>query len=174
MSPATVVVFGDDAPDLAVIDSSFLFQALIDPQGGDTRHEACRAFLERLRDSSSVLVISPLLYLEAPSCWRRLYNRGALQASRLGLDDSVNRQVAYEEASAMLRGLLESFETYEIRLTHELLDRATSVAGQYNLNAHDALHVAIAERTDVHDLVTVDRDFVRVDWLTVWCPPGNR
>ena len=160
--PALVRLFSEEPPSAAVADSSFLFQALIDPHEGDGRHEACRAFLGSLFRAGTEIVVSPLLFVEAPASWRRLYNRGALEGA--------TRQAAYEQASQALRELLGELLTTEVTLTRELIESATSLAGRYNLNAHDAVHVAVAREVQVADIITLDRDFVRVDELVVWRP----
>ena len=61
-----------------VIDSSFAFEAFLDSDGTGYRHEQSLAFAQRLIEERTEVVVSPLLYLEAPQCWRRLHRRGAL------------------------------------------------------------------------------------------------
>lgn len=167
--PALRRSFDDDPPALAVVDSSFIFESLIDARTGDGRHEACRAFATKMHAAGSVLLVSPLIYVEAPMAWRRLYNRGVLGSSQLNLDVTADRVAAFREASRRLRRFIEQFEHYEIPFTRRLVDRATRLAAHHNLKAHDAFIAAIAtDRSPNVDLVGIDRDFRRVDGLTLW------
>ena len=57
-----------------------------------------------------------------------------------------------------------------------LLDRAVKLMGRYNLGSHDACLAAIAFHTDVLDIVSLDKDFQRVDGIHLWNNdiPGRR
>ncbi len=55
----------------------------------------------------------------------------------------------------------------------ELQKRAVQVSRTYSLLSHDALHAACCKKRGISHIVTLDRDFDRVDFLTVWIPEEN-
>lgn len=174
MSPATLRTFEESPlPQTVVVDSSFVFEALIDPLEGDGRHEMCARFAQRLRRDGVTLVVSPLILLEAPQCWRRLHSKGALPLP--GDSTAGPEQVAraFQAASARLTEFLRAFDRWEISLGEDLFGLAARHAGRYGLRSHDALIVALTSATGVYDVVTLDRDFDRVPTLTVWTEPRS-
>ena len=52
----------------------------------------------------------------------------------------------------------------------ELQKRAVQLSQKYQLLSHDALHIACCEKMEIDHIATLDRDFERVDFLTVWTP----
>ena len=158
-------------PSQIVVDSSFIFEALIDSQVGDGRHLGCRRFLRRLAENDTLLVYSELVYVEAPQCWRRLWRRGVLEDRVPNVRPIEERRSgAFVAATSRLRRLLESSRGFAAPLGPELADIAANVSGYYNLGAQDAYLVALSEFLHIPDLVTLDRDFRRVDGLVVWSP----
>lgn len=169
--PATLRSFDDTPlPASTVVDSSFLFEALIDPRDGDDRHARCQKFAQALRDSGTTLVWSPLVFLEAPQCWRKLYRKGALPAEPTSANDTIVQADAFADATAQLRRFLGGYETYEVLLTDDVLDLAARQAGQYNLKSHDSVSVAITSTAGVYDVVALDGKFRRVEHVTLWQP----
>lgn len=169
--PANLQSFNDEPlPEAVVVDSSFFFEAVIDPLSADSRRTRTREFAKRSPDGGVLVVYSSLVYVEAPQYWRRLLARGALPVPQPSLDPSVDRRSAYRAATELLREFLGKFSSQEVTLTPHLVDVATGLAGFYNLRAIDAFTVALAEITSIPDLVTLDRDFRRVDGLVVWSP----
>lgn len=55
----------------------------------------------------------------------------------------------------------------------ELQKRAVQFSRTYCLLSHDALHAACCEKRGINHIATLDRDFERVDFLTVWKPEEN-
>lgn len=165
----------DDAPlpPEIVVDSSFIFEALIDEGDDAGRHAAARAFAQALRRAETMLVWSPLIWLEATQYWRKLYRRGALPVSdaETAADEAQNRARAFERAHSILRSFLRSFDTYEVQLGEDVLNLANLHAATYNLGSHDALVVAITSTTGVYDLAALDRDFRRVEHVRLWGVP---
>ena len=74
----------------------------------------------------------------------------------------------HEHGDQYLRTFLDLFDRYEVRIGTRLLDRALQLMARYNLKSHDACVAAIAFHTDVADVVSLDKDFLRVDGLRVW------
>jgi predicted nucleic acid-binding protein len=52
----------------------------------------------------------------------------------------------------------------------ELQKRAVQLSQKYQLLPHDALHTACCEKMEIDHIATLDCDFERVDFLTVWTP----
>lgn len=166
---ATLRTFEDGPlPSTVVVDSSFVFEALIDARQGDGRHELCVAFAQRLRAGGVRLVVSPLLFLEAPQCWRRLLQKNALPLASAGRYERDGIVRAFQDASALLREFLGEFDRWEIALSEDVLGLANVHAARYDLKSHDALVAAIASTTGVYEVVTMDADFEEVTPLTVW------
>lgn len=168
-------------PDEIVVDSSFIFEALIDHRGTSRNpsfYHQCREFATRLFNQQVRLIYSPLLFLEAPRYWRRLYSSGDLLSSAqlfsptqsvLPIDDSLQREWLFKEADNYLDDFLSLFfDTYVVRVTRPLLQRACEVAARYNLGSHDSLVVAIAYRVSVPDIVSIDSDFECPDDIYIW------
>jgi predicted nucleic acid-binding protein len=164
--PATLRGFEEEPlPDVVVVDSSFVFEVLYDPRSPDSRHAEARAFAARLINAGSAVVYSSLLFLEAPQCWRRLYARGGLPSPR-----GATRLETFRSANEDLRVLLAQFGAVEIATDRAQLDLAVDLCAEYNLRPHDALVVALGQLSEVGDLVSLDRDFRRVDGITLWQP----
>ena len=165
--PATRHLFSDNPlPSLVVIDSSFVFEALID--SGTGRYIEARDFAERLRTTNSILVHSSLLFLEAPQCWRRLYKRGALIPNQRGIDIVSDRKNAFAEAERDLSTFLGAFNTQRVRITRRLMTLGSVMAATYDLRSHDALVAAISQDARIPDIVALDADFRAVDGIELW------
>jgi len=155
-------------PEILVADSSFLFAATYD--AGDGLYDRSSAFARALREAGTVLVLSPLVYLEASQCWRRLFRLGLLQPTEATGDPREDRKTAFQEANRHLNTFLGLFETYTVEFSQELAEVASIHVAEYNLRSHDALFVALSTVTRVSHLVAFDSDFRRVDGLTLWEP----
>jgi predicted nucleic acid-binding protein len=149
-----------------VVDSSFVFEALLD--SGTGRHADSKSFAERLRNENSVLVYSSLIFLEAPQCWRRLYRRGSLVPGQRGIDQVADRQNAFAEADAQLARFLSTYSTRRVQISRKLLSLASTMAATYNLSSHDALIVAISWYSGVVDIAALDQGFQDVDGIELW------
>ena len=153
-------------PPVIVADSSFIFDALID--AGQGRHVPARNFANRLIAANSLLVYSSLLFLEAPQCWRRLYQRGWLVSKQKGLTPAADRRNAFLEANTSLEQFLASFNRHRVNITSSLMQSASDFAAYYELNSHDALVVAVLRDLGISNLAAIDRDFRPIDWLQLW------
>jgi predicted nucleic acid-binding protein len=165
--PANRHLFSDNPlPTEIVVDSSFVFHALIE-DGKSGYHIPARDFAERLRIANATLIYSSLIFLEAPQCWKRLYNTGALVPSKRGLDLASDRANAFIEANAALQTFLSAFNRKEVRVTKQLMKSATTHVAEFNLGSHDAVAIAIS-RTGVPDVAALDRGFKNVDGIELW------
>jgi predicted nucleic acid-binding protein len=165
--PANRHLFSDNPlPTEIVVDSSFLFHALIDDLRSGC-HAPARDFAERLRRASVILVHSSLVYLEAPQCWKRLYALGVLVPSRRGTDLVSDRANAFSEADDALQTFLAALNRKEVSVTKNLIKRASSYVAEFNLGSHDAISIAIS-RSGVPNVAAIDRDFKRVDGIELW------
>ena len=52
----------------------------------------------------------------------------------------------------------------------ELQKMAVQLSRKHKLLSHDALHTACCEKMEIDNIATLDRDFERVEFLTVWTP----
>jgi predicted nucleic acid-binding protein len=165
--PANRHLFTDiPLPTEIVVDSSFVFHALID-DGRSGYHIPARSFAERLRVANATLIYSSLIFLEAPQCWKRLYNTGALVPSQRSADLASDRVRAFTEANNALQTFLSAFNRKEVRITKDLMKSATAYVAEFNLGSHDAIAVAIS-RTGIPDVAAVDRGFKSVDGIELW------
>lgn len=164
-------------PEAVVLDSDFVISVLHE---NEEFHEECRRF-GRLFDANVPIVYSNLLRVDFWQGWRRAVNARGLPADLASrpmlMDDPVaQRERWYKHGDEYLKTLLSLFDRYEVRIGTRLLDRALSLMARYNLKSHDACLAAIAFHTDVVDLVSLDKDFLRVDGLRLWNNgiPGRR
>jgi predicted nucleic acid-binding protein len=153
-------------PSVVVVDSSFVFEALID--SGKGRYIDARAFAERIRIANTILVYSSLIFLEAPQCWRRLYKGGALVPNQRGLDEVSDRRNAFVEADRQLGTFLAAFNTRRVSVDRRIMKLGSEMAATYNLSSHDALVVAISWDTGIADIAALDDDFEAVDGIELW------
>ena len=165
--PANRHLFTDQPlPTEIVVDSSFVFHALIE-DGRSGYHLPARGFAERLRLADVTLIYSSLIFLEAPQCWRRLYNTGALIPSQRGTNLASDRVNAFSEANTALQTFLSAFNRREVRATKDLMKSASGLVAEFNLGSHDAIVIAIS-RTRVGDVAALDRGFKSVDGIELW------
>ena len=166
--PANRHLFTDrPIPSRIVVDSSFLFHALIDDNQGF--HIPAREFAEALRISKSIVLYSSLVFLEAPQCWRRLYRAGLLIPSQREREPQSDRINAFTQANAALRALLFRLHKVEIHISKSLIASASSLVAEFGfLSSHDALAVAIARDAQTFDIAALDRDFRNVDGIELW------
>jgi predicted nucleic acid-binding protein len=165
--PANRHSFNEDRlPEQIIVDSSFLFDAVMETDQG--RHEPALGFAQRLRASNCVLVYSSLIFIEAPQCWRRMYARGLLVPNQQGHDVVSDRINAFNKADNLLNELLASFRRRRVAISGRLMSAASRLVAMLNLKAHDALVVAIAHEIGVPDIASFDRDFRRVDGVELW------
>ncbi len=149
-----------------VVDSSFVFEALID--SGQGRHAPARAFADRLRQANSLILYSALIFLEAPQCWRRLYKRRLLIPTQKGVDPIADRISAFSEANTKLEQFLAAFNRHRVNITQSLMRSGSAFAASHDLNSHDALVIAVLRDLGVSNLVAIDTDFRPVDPLELW------
>jgi predicted nucleic acid-binding protein len=146
------------APPELVIDTSFVVDALATRQ---PRHDACRAFLDTIRDSGSVVYFNTLLVVEL---WEAAYaiklrRRHGRQWRRHRHDRRSLRP-----AKAFRGTLHDAWRTALQTLSVVAVDVGEVVEGvpefmSYGLGSTDALHAATAAHVDVLPFVTLDYHF---------------
>jgi predicted nucleic acid-binding protein len=116
------------------------------------------------------LIFTPLIFVEAPQCWRRLDALGALPShiSVIGLSEDVLRDRAFRLAERALDRFLAAFNRQQIALTRALARIASQAVAKYNLGSHDAVVIAVSRYTHVAHIAALDRDFRRVDGIELW------
>jgi predicted nucleic acid-binding protein len=122
----------------------------------------------------TTLYVSSLSWLEFAHVVARPSFRDALPTSdqqRYQLDKWHTPAVRRAYMRAML-GFMEQFlgqSTWnEVAVTTAVRSQAIDSMVQYNLDAHDAVHLACAMLEGVYDLASFDRGFRRVDGLVLW------
>jgi predicted nucleic acid-binding protein len=165
--PANRHLFSDrPVPEHIVVDSSFVFHALI--EDGHGWHGPARQFAEVLQQNGTILIYSSLIFLEAPQCWRRLFNAKRLPVQP-GPDILTERKRAFDRANGALTRFLGRFGRYEVGITKPLIKIANSLVAQHGfLSSHDALCVAIAQDFRIPDIAALDRDFQKVPDIDLW------
>jgi predicted nucleic acid-binding protein len=146
------------APPELVLDTTFVVDALAITQ---PRHDACRAFLDAIRDSGSVVYFNTLLVVELWEAayaiklrrrhggqWRRhRHDRRSLRPAK-ALRDTLHD--AWRTALQTLSVVAVDFG--------EVVDGTPEFMG-YGLSSSDAVHAATAAYVDVRSFVTLDYHF---------------
>lgn len=78
------------------------------------------------------------------------------------------RQRYLQWVTRALEDFLAQFPLVEIPLGTEVRLLAAQHLAQYNLGAHDAVHLASAQHAGVFDLASLDRGYRRVNGLFLW------
>jgi predicted nucleic acid-binding protein len=153
-------------PSVIVVDSSFIFEALIDSgQGG---YEATHDFAERLRTANTRRVFSGLLFMEAPQCWKRLGRKGVLVPSQRSTDPVTDRLNAFAQADQSLQTFLAAFNTSQMRVSPRIIGTASSLVATYKLQSHDAVVAAVAQEVGIRDIAATDHGFRRIEDIELW------
>lgn len=169
MAPAQEHMFEEEPlPEAVVFDSDFIINVLHE---NEEFHDECREFASRLFDGGVAIVYSSLSRLDLWHGWERAVKARGLPAEMGGepvracVDD---REQWYKLGDEYLKTLLSLFDRYEVRIGTRLLDKALDLAARYNLRSHDACLLACAFHTEVLDIVSLDKHFLRVDGIHVW------
>jgi predicted nucleic acid-binding protein len=170
--PATRRSLTDYPPASLYLDTSFLLNALIPDY---PFHAAASAFLVNVADAERTrLYVSTLVWIEfAHVVMQPRFHQGLppdVQAAySLAHWDLASVRDAYLTAMLeRLQDLLEAFGWYEIEVTADIRVHALQLMAQYDLDGHDATHVASAQAAKLTDVVSFDSDFRRVDGLILW------
>jgi predicted nucleic acid-binding protein len=162
------------APPELVLDTSFVVDALAVTQ---PRHDACRAFLDAMRDSGSVVYFNTLLVVEL---WEAAYaiklrKRHGRQWRRHRHDRrSLRPAKAFRDTlHDAWRTALQTLSVVAVDVG-EVVERAPEFMG-YGLGSSDAVHVATAAYVDVLPFVTLDYHFSLVPQsrLELYVPQGR-
>ena len=83
-------------------------------------------------------------------------------------DPTKDRINAFAKADDALSDLLTSFLRRRVAINRPLMRAASRLVATFNLKAHDALVVAVAQALHVPHIASFDRDFRRVDGIELW------
>lgn len=157
-------------PKAVALDADFVISVL---NKGEQFHQECLSFAERLSRSRAAIVYSPLLRLEFLHGWFKAINTGGvtvnlLQQRPLLRDAAHVRELLLKFGDDALTSFLNQFDQYEVRLTVRLHNEVGRAMAEHRLRPMDACLVAAARRTQVNHIVSLDRDFQRVDGIDLW------
>jgi predicted nucleic acid-binding protein len=162
------------APPEVVLDTSFVVDALVTTQ---SRHQACRLFLDIIAATGSTVYFNNLLVVEL---WEAAYaiklrelHGGAWRRHR---HDGRTRRPAKQlrlKMSEAWSTALEALDTVVIELGE--VSSAAPLFMLYGLSATDAVHAATAAYVDVRPFLTLDHHFSHVPGhvLELWVPQNR-
>jgi predicted nucleic acid-binding protein len=149
------------------IDTSLIVAAVT---AGIEHHSAANEFCQRLFRDGATVSFSELVRLEYLHALRQMVGSpnmlSAADKRKHGLQHWGNRRSV---RANWLRHGVQQFESlvsqftraYEIRLTRGILDNATRIMSECNLDSYDATHVATTLQLGVTDLASIDEHFSR-------------
>lgn len=149
---------------------------------GDPHHERATDLLTHLSEHGlTTIYLSSVAWAEYHHHVCKATFRAALpeeEQRRLRLDhwdEPLIRSAYLQGMLAKLDSLLAQFEWIEIPFGPAIRLKAADYMAQYNLGAHDAVHLASALSEEVFDFASFDRGYRRVDGLYLWndCMYGN-
>lgn len=167
--PATERPFSDLPPPHLYVDTDIIVNHLVETE---PHHQRCQQFLTRLSEiGTTTIYLSSLSWLEFAHVVMRQDFRSRLSEdlrARFQLHrwaDASVRKTYLETLIERFEELLGQFDLVEIAVGPEVRKEATRLVGEYNLDSHDAIHLASANRLGVFDLASLDAGFRRVEGL---------
>jgi predicted nucleic acid-binding protein len=161
-TPRGVYSFEDasiDPPDRAVLDTSFVVEAVIVSQPA---HVVCQDYFVRLALAGTTIVFNELLEIELqeaafqlglkerhPRNWKRYRGDGRSRPRAAALADAA--LAAWEEAVSAL--------PHEVLDLSDVSELVPSLMRSWGLASYDAIHAATAIETGTSALVTRDAGF---------------
>ena len=136
--------------------------------------ESCNSFLEHVNMGKYHAVMSVLVCNEV---FHRVMIAEVVERYEIEPKSAVNylkknwevvRELnkAYD---AMLN--IDAIENLEIvEIDREVYDIALEYSKKYGLLSNDAVHLATIKKHGITNIATNDRDFERIEWLSVWKP----
>ena len=136
--------------------------------------ESCNSFLEHVNMGKYHAVMSVLVCNEV---FHRVMIAEVVERYEIEPKSAVNylkknwevvRELnkAYD---AMLN--IDAIENLEIvEIDREVYDIALEYSKKYGLLSNDAVHLATMKKHGITNIATNDRDFERIEWLSVWKP----
>jgi predicted nucleic acid-binding protein len=79
-----------------------------------------------------------------------------------------DRITAFRTADDQLEELLASFRRRRIAISRRLMSAASRLVAIFNLKAHGALVLAVAQELGILDIASFDRGFRHVDGIELW------
>ncbi len=162
-------------PALALLDTSFVVEALIPSQPA---HEACEAFLNRLAQQPSTICFNNLLEMELAEVVFRIalidrFGRNGWKTARR--DGRARRRARrlMEDALEAWEDVLAAFSYVRVGL--EEVERAVPrLMSTFGLKSYDAVHAATAMYIDVEAIVALDSDFAALpSSIALYTTPGR-
>lgn len=169
---ATERSFSEFPPLHLYFDTDFILNYLIPTQ---PHHSRVVPFLQAVQSAGiTTAYVSSLNWLEFGHVVRRESFRNDLpsewqQTYRLShwRDPQVQRTFL-DALCRMFEEFLDAFGWSEVSVTPTVRRSALALMPQYNLDSHDAVHVASCIEAGVLDIASFDAAFRRVDGLFVW------
>lgn len=149
------------------VDSNILtYHLLKDPIYG----ERCKEFIKRIENRDVEGFISPIIVSET------LFN---FIKATIVMDYGIKPKEVIPLLKANPRAISkielgkasDLFKVFCILPISELeTEKSYEVIKEYALLTNDALHVATMKQHGITNIATNDKDFERVEWVTVWIP----
>jgi predicted nucleic acid-binding protein len=152
-----------ELPNRALLDTSFVVDALLSAQG---HHTACSTALFDLARAEGTFVYSELLEVELLEAVYRIAlteRYGPKKWKRHRPDGRARRGVARisQETLAAWETLDGALQGERVELS-SVADQVPDLMHRYGLRSYDAVHVATAFHIGTKAVYTLDRDFARV------------
>jgi predicted nucleic acid-binding protein len=164
--------FSEAPPDELYLDTDFIVGCL---ERTDPHHARCAAFMRHVASGArTMLYISSLSWLEfihtiTRERFREIASAELRQRFRLDHWDEASVRRAYvAQLTSDFEVLLSQCDWTEVWLTPAIRADAIDMIATYNLNTHDAVHLATMRDMGVVHLASLDRGFRRVDGLHLW------
>jgi predicted nucleic acid-binding protein len=164
--------FSEAPPRELYLDTDFIIGCL---ERSDPHHARCAEFMDRIASTArTMLCISSLSWLEfihtiTRERFREIVSDEVRQQFRLDRwEEPAVRRAYIAHLTSSFEVLLSQCDWAEVSLTPEIRADAVDVIATYNLNTHDAVHLATMRDVGVVSLASLDRGFRRVDGLHLW------
>ncbi|RLE61925.1 MAG: type II toxin-antitoxin system VapC family toxin [Thermoprotei archaeon] len=110
----------------------------------------------------------------------RVYGRSCIKVLKMIYTEDIRAVISstilLEVANALRKyGIPKIFERIKsilslplrvVDVTTDDILRAIELSEKYKLSPYDALHVIVMDREGLRDIISTDRDFDKIDWIT--------
>jgi len=136
--------------------------------------ESCNSFLEHVNMGKYHAVMSVLVCNEV---FHRVMIAEVVERYEIEPKSAVNylkknwevvRELNKAYDTMLNINAIENLEIVEI--DREVYDIALEYSKKYGLLSNDAVHLATIKKHGITNIATNDRDFERIEWLSVWKP----
>lgn len=169
--PANILKFDAALPEVIYWDSSFIVNFCVD---GVKHHSACAGFVKRLGEGNILSIVSNLALDEVWYALLRvnLINDFGQEWHKMLRKEPeiINKYVPILRRATADILMLSNVIVVEIPTEATL--KALDFIERYHFLPRDAIHLSTALSLGVHNIVTTDPDFNRVDGINVYtCNP---